>query len=61
MQIRKAPTANHPTALDPGGEVHAGLLDMAIYYELTPDRIDAALPELRHAYAWFVDTDLPEA
>lgn len=56
-----APTANYTAALDPVGELHIGLADMAIYDELTPERIDAALTELGNADAWFVDTNLPEA
>jgi pseudouridine kinase len=53
-------TASYTAALDPGGELHIGLADMAIYDEITATGIDTALKELGDADAWFLDTNPPE-
>jgi pseudouridine kinase len=53
-------TASYTAALDPTGELHVGLADMAVYDEITPDQVDTALTRLGGADAWFVDANLPE-
>lgn len=54
-----APTASYTAVLDPAGELHVGLADMAIYDEITPALLDAGLAALAGADAWFIDTNLP--
>ena len=54
-----AATASYTAALDPAGELHVGLADMAIYDELKPALLDAGLTALGGADAWFIDTNLP--
>lgn len=53
------PTASYTAALDPTGDLHVGLADMAIYDEITPTMVDLALETTEPADAWFIDTNLP--
>jgi len=53
------PTASYTAILEPSGELVIGLADMDIYDELTPGVLAPALPRLRTAALWFVDTNLP--
>jgi pseudouridine kinase len=53
------PTASYTAALDPAGDLHIGLADMAIYDEITPTMVDLALETTDPADAWFIDTNLP--
>jgi pseudouridine kinase len=52
-------TASYTAILEPSGELVIGLADMEIYDEMTPETIAPALPLLRTAGLWFVDSNLP--
>ncbi|MDR3703632.1 MAG: carbohydrate kinase family protein [Candidatus Sulfopaludibacter sp.] len=54
-------TASYTAILEPSGELVAGLADMDVYDELTPDLLAPAIPRLREAGLWFLDANLPAA
>ncbi len=54
------PTASYTAILESTGELVLGLADMAVYDEVTPAVLAGAMPRLREAGLWFVDTNLPE-
>jgi pseudouridine kinase len=53
------PTASYTAVLESNGELVLGVADMDVYDEVTPDVLAAALPTLRTASHWFLDTNLP--
>ena len=53
------PTASYTAILEPHGELVIGLADMEVYDEVTPALLSPALPRLREADLWFLDTNLP--
>jgi len=57
----RLPTATYIAILEPDGELVVGLDDMKIFDEMTPDVLAPALPRLRDAAFWFIETDLPSA
>ena len=56
-----SPTASYTAILESTGELVIGLADMDVYDEVTPAVLEPALPTLRDASMWFVDTNLPGA
>ena len=52
-------TACYTALLDHRGELVVALADMAIYDEMTPDRIAPLLPALADHPVWFLDTNFP--
>jgi pseudouridine kinase len=52
------PTASYTAILETNGELVIGLADMDVYDEVTPDVLAPALPRLREAGHWFLDTNL---
>ncbi|HWC98909.1 MAG TPA: carbohydrate kinase family protein [Candidatus Sulfopaludibacter sp.] len=53
------PTASYTAILETTGELVIGLADMDVYDEVTPAVLASALPRLREAALWFIDTNLP--
>jgi pseudouridine kinase len=53
------PTASYTAILETTGELVIGFADMDIYDEVTPAMLAPALPRLRQAALWFLDTNLP--
>jgi pseudouridine kinase len=53
------PTASYTAILETTGELVAGLADMDVYDEMTPALLRSAVPRLREASLWFIDTNLP--
>ncbi len=53
------PTASYTAILESDGELVIGLADMDVYDEVTPGVLAPALPRLREAGHWFLDTNLP--
>jgi pseudouridine kinase len=54
-----SPTASYTAILETTGELVIGVADMDVYDEVTPEVLAPALPRLREASHWFVDTNLP--
>ena len=54
-----SPTASYTAILEANGELVIGLADMGVYDEVTPVVLEPALPRLRQAGLWFIDTNLP--
>jgi pseudouridine kinase len=52
-------TASYTAILDRSGELIVGLDDFDICQEITPEHLEPALPRLREAALWFLDTNLP--
>jgi pseudouridine kinase len=52
-------TASYTAILESTGELVIAVADMDVYDEVTPQVLAPALPRLREASLWFVDTNLP--
>lgn len=54
-------TASYTALIDGRGELAVAMADMAIYDEMTPERMEALLPALASYPVWFLDTNMPAA